>query len=223
MFRSVVLSLVVLVAIAGCLPTPLPELDAEHIEGHLVSEMPGGWRVRGPRIGVNPEQLGVFMDDLIARSGRSACILSVDAVNADWGTLMQDMSAERFRGKRVRFSGWVKAHRVSGWAGLWMGVDTNSLQDIAYDDMEGRPIRGTSDWQRYEVVLDVDPAAAVINFGIILHGKGQVWLDDCRFVIVDKTVPVTDEFPMGRPRTIAIPPRLYDTPVNMNFDAEFLQ
>lgn len=221
MFRRALISLVVLVTIAGCLPKPLPELDAEHVEGHLVSEIPEGWRVRGPQIGVNPEQLGVFIDDLVVRDGKSACILSVDAVNADWGTLMQDMSAERFRGKRVRFSGYVKAHRVSGWAGLWMGVDTQSQQDVAYDDMEGRPIRGTSDWRRYEVVLDVDPSAVIINFGIILHGKGQVWLDDCRFVIVDGSVPVTDQFQRARPRTLAIPSLVEDSPANLNFDEEF--
>ena len=213
----------VLLSTIACLPAPLPELDMEHIEGDLVSELPSGWRVRGPRLGVHPEQLGVFIDEKIARSGRSASLLSVDAVKADWGMLMQDVDATPYHGKRVRFGGYIRAHRVSGWAGLWMSVETASLEDIAYDNMEGRPIRGTLDWQRYDVVLDIDDNAIIISVGFVLHGKGQIWLDDASFTVVDDSVPVTDQFPIGHARTRKIPSRLYDAPVNLNFDEAFFE
>ena len=29
-------------------------------------------------------------------------------------------------------------------------------------------------------------------FGVMLNGKGQVWFDDLKFEIVDKSVPTTD-------------------------------
>jgi hypothetical protein len=222
--RYLTLTAVVLaIGLAGCLPKPLPRLDVEHIEGKLTSELPGGWRVRGPAIGVQPERLGVFTDEKIARSGNSVSLLSVDAVNADWGSVMQDIDATSYRGKRIRFSGYIRANTVSGWAGLWMSVETETREDIAYDNMEDRSIRGTSDWQQYAVVLDIDSDAVIISIGIALHGQGQVWLDDCAFEVVDESVSPTGTFTSSRPRTRAIPDRLYDAPANLTMDEEFFE
>ena len=54
----------------------------------------------------------------------------------------------------------------------------------AFDDMQDRPIRGTSDWTQYDVVLDVAPDAADVAFGLLLDGPGQVWIDDAKFEVV---------------------------------------
>ena len=207
---------------AGCFKPP-PQLDMEHVQGDLRSELPAGWKVRGPRVAVRPDALGVFTDYDIARSGRSASILSVDATHEDWGTLMQSIFADDYRGKRVRFSAWVKSFRVGTWAGLWVRVDTETLEGVAYDDMEGRAIEGTSEWTRYEVVVDVDEYAYAINIGVLLYGTGQVWIDDGSFEIVDDSVPVTDQFPMGSKHTYALPKRLFNEPVNLNFDEESIE
>jgi hypothetical protein len=208
--------------LCGCRP-PEPRLDAEHIQGRLVSELPAGWKVRGPRIAVRPEALGVFTEYEITRSGKSGCILSVDASSADWGTLMQSFYADDYRGKRVRFSGWLKTFRVDGSAALWMGVDTESLEEVAFDDMEDRIIQGTTDWTRYSIVLDVDEYAALINIGVKLYGTGQVWIDDCTFEVVDKGVPVTDQFPLGSKRRYELRRTLFYEPLNLNFDEETIE
>lgn len=39
------------------------------------------------------------------------------------GTLMQQISAQNYVGKRVRFSGFVKTKEVEGWCGLWFRID----------------------------------------------------------------------------------------------------
>ena len=198
-------------------------LDVDHVQGRLISQIPPGWKVRGPSASSRPMSLGVFVDYEISRSGKSACILSVDATSNEWGTVLQSFSADDYRGRRVRFSGWLKTFRVSGWAGLWMGVDTESLERVAYDDMEDRFVDGTTDWTRYSVVLDVDEFAAVINIGFKLHGRGQVWLDDCTFEVVGPDVSLTDQFPLGRrPRYIISRP-LFDGPVNLSFDEETIE
>jgi len=57
--------------------------------------------------------------------------------------------------------------------------------------MEDRPIKGTHDWTRYEIVLDVAPDAGSMLFGLLLHGAGKVWLDDVTFDVVDTRVPTT--------------------------------
>jgi hypothetical protein len=59
--------------------------------------------------------------------------------------------------------------------------------------MAKRAVKGTRDWKRYEVVLDVSESAEEIAFGILLSGKGQVWTDDLKFEVVGKEIATTGE------------------------------
>jgi hypothetical protein len=105
---------------------------------------------------------------------------------------MQMFAADSYRGKRLRMSGSVRADAVDGWAGLWMRVDGPQRETLQFDNMQDRPITGTRDWLRYEIVLDIPQQSTQIAFGVLLHGKGQLNLDAVRFEEVDTTVPVTD-------------------------------
>ena len=111
-------------------------------------------------------------------------------------TLMQNAKADFFRGTRVRMSGWVKANGVTDWAGLWMRVDgpdaRKTGRSLGFDNMENRPIKGTSGWTRYEIVLDIPPESVAIAFGILLVGGGEVWLDDVQFAKVGNNIPTTN-------------------------------
>lgn len=93
--------------------------------------------------------------------------------------------------KRVRFSAPVRAQGVLGWAGMWMRVDNAQGKPIAFDNMMGRPITGTRDWTRYEIVLDVAKEAAMIYYGILLSGPGEVWIGRATLEVVDASVPTT--------------------------------
>jgi hypothetical protein len=107
--------------------------------------------------------------------------------------MMQMFDAADYTGKRMRFSGWVKSETVASWAGLWMRVDGNGSpsRTLAFDNMQSRGIKGTTDWTRYEVVLDVPDDAKAIAFGILLDGEGKVWLSDVKFESVSLSVPTT--------------------------------
>jgi len=64
-------------------------------------------------------------------------------------------------------------------------------ESLAFDNMKERTITGTTDWQTYEVVLDVPAVATFICFGILVHGSDHAWLSDVRFEEVDEAVLVT--------------------------------
>ncbi len=122
----------------------------------------------------------------------SACLRSKEPVSAKFfGTLMQDFRADKYRGKRVRFSAFVKSEGIEGWAGLWMRVDKGNEGGVAFDNMQDRPIKGTTGWQKYEVVLDVPQDATRISFGVLLAGPGTVWLNGVNFEVVGSGVPTT--------------------------------
>jgi len=92
---------------------------------------------------------------------------------------------------RVRLSGWILAKTVTGWAGLWMRVDTVQQTGVAFDNMQCRAISGTTGWLQYEVVLDVEADASSVAYGILLADQGDVWLAGVRFDVVDACVPTT--------------------------------
>ena len=148
---------------------------------------PTGWSVAGS----HPADYEMGLDRVTRRSGKSSAVLRARTPTAaGFGTLMQQIDAADYRGRRVRLSGFSKAAAVAGWAGLWMRVD-GPRGVLAFDNMQSRPIKGTADWQRCEVVLDVPSAASAIWFGLLLTGPGQVWFDDLQVEGVDGTVPVT--------------------------------
>ncbi|HYI07736.1 MAG TPA: hypothetical protein VEK57_01590 [Thermoanaerobaculia bacterium] len=113
--------------------------------------------------------------------------------------LVQFVSAEPWRGKRVRLSGWLRTQDVATqWAGLWMRIDSETAPGLSFDNMPDRGPRGTTDWARYEVVLDVPKEAFEIYFGVVLLGNGTVWADDLLLEEVAKSVPVTGSPKKGK-------------------------
>ena len=134
---------------------------------------------------------------------RVAYLRCVAGKPSGFGTLMQMIGADEYRGNRVRFSGSVRAADVDGWAGLWMRVDGPVHgSSLAFDNMQQRPIKGGTDWQRYQVVLDVAPEARAIAFGILLSGSGEVDVADFGFETVAADVPTTDKQLPAQPQNL---------------------
>jgi hypothetical protein len=106
-----------------------------------------------------------------------------------WAGVMQYFSAEAYRGKRVRFEADVMTRDVSGWAGLWMRVDSQDNHGSAFYNSQDKPIKGTTGWQRRTVVLDVDGAGKTISIGLIGAGTGETWLRNLKFDVVGNDVP----------------------------------
>jgi hypothetical protein len=151
------------------------------------SAAPPGWSVAGS----HPSEYEMGLDRATRRSGGASAFLRGRAPTAaGFGTLLQEIDAVEYRGRRVRLSGFAKSSGVTGWAGLWMRVD-GPQGVLAFDNMQSRPIKGTADWKRCDVVLDVSSDASAIAFGLLLAGPGQVWFDDLQIEAVDSTVPVT--------------------------------
>lgn len=80
--------------------------------------------------------------------------------------------------------------------------------------MQTRPIKGSIDWARHEIVLDVPKESGDIAFGVLLAGTGQVWVDDFRFEVVGNDVPTTGGNPGQPPRR----PEAPEQPANLDFE-----
>ena len=118
-----------------------------------------------------------------------------------FGTLMQVIASDDFSGSRVQFSALIRTERV-GHAGLWLRIDGPSGQQLAFDNMQTRLIIGTTTWARHAIVLDVEPSARKIAFGLLLIGTGEARIADCALERVAPDVAITAPKPPTRPRSL---------------------
>jgi len=112
----------------------------------------------------------------------------------DFASIIQQINADNYRGKRVRFQAFLKTTEAVGeGAALWFRVDGADFHPVAFDNMSepDRMVRGTKDWKQYSIVLDVPTEAQILAYGALLTGRGQVWIDDASLEVVGKDVPET--------------------------------
>jgi hypothetical protein len=166
--------------------------------------VPPGWTIAGTA----PADYDVSVDNSTAPNGkRSALIIAKPGAKSDgFGTLMQVVAADDYRGARLKLSGYLRTESVNR-AQMWMRVDGANGKAVAFDNMDSRPVTGTTGWMRYDIVLDVPPDSVDIAFGFLLISRGKVWGNDFRFDKVGATVPVT----------VSGPP-LPRAPANLDFE-----
>jgi hypothetical protein len=171
--------------------------------GVTQAQVPPGWLVAGS----SPQDYDFSLDSSIPPNGHSALIAARSGVALQgFGTLMQVISAENYRGQHVRLSGYLKTYEATR-AQMWMRVDGPERKVLSFDNMDSRPITGTTDWKRYDVVLDVPTDSASIAFGFLLTRGGKVWGHDFGLEQVDASIPPT----------ASASPQLPKEPVNMDF------
>jgi hypothetical protein len=178
---TILLSAVAL--LAGCsldVDQPAPAKEATRLG------VPEGWG------GSYDSQAGVGLTTIDHHSGAAAVYLSGQADADRRAVLSQGIVPDNYLGSRVRLSAWVKSISIAGeYAGLWMRVDGPfSIQ--AFDNMQARPVLGTTDWHEVSIVLDVPPTAVGIIFGALFNARGTLIVDDISIEKVDSSVPVTD-------------------------------
>ena len=135
----------------------------------------------------------VDRDFVVTYAGKPSGRLTSVGECQSFGTMVQCIDPAAYAGRRIRFSAHVKARDVRDWAGLWMRVDGEGGcgTTLAFDNMNARPITGSRDWARYDIVLDVAKEAKSICLGILLQGQGKVWLSGVSLEAVNRAVPTT--------------------------------
>jgi hypothetical protein len=174
-----------------------------------------GWSLAG----TNPRAFAIGVDDDAPHGGRIASMRCMQSPCAGFGTLMQTFRADKYVGRRLRLSAWVRAEKA-GRADIWMRVDGVDAM-LTFDNMDNRLPRGTFGWRRQEIVLDVPDDALTISYGLILGGAGQAWVENFVFEIVDPRVKSTNLMrqatPIRNARTQDQVMRLPADPVNTDF------
>lgn len=158
-----------------------------------IGEAPKPWFKNGMQPAV--AECGGGVDSALEASGISNLTLKCDETVSGFVGVMQRIEPDPYRNRRLRFSALVKTENVEGWGGLWMRIDDVDKPGAAFDNMQNRPLKGTTDWTTYSVVLDTSSNAQGVFFGTLMSGKGQLWISDWRLEIVGTDVPTTSLTP----------------------------
>ena len=151
--------------------------------------LPAAWQITGSRA---PDYEAGLLPGITYEGNRVAQLRLRSALSecAGFGALVQTIAATRYLGRRICFSAMARTCEVTEWAGLWLRVD-GPLGMLALDNMFDRPLRGTTEWTRASIVLDVAHEATHLLFGALLSGAGAVDITRPRFEEVGEAVPAT--------------------------------
>jgi hypothetical protein len=91
-----------------------------------------------------------------------------------WVTLMKNVAAAPYAGKKVRIRVSVKSAGVTGKGELW-------ARSAAPHQPEDAPstttkLDATAEMKPYDVTIDVKDSARVVEYGVSLAGDGQLWV-----------------------------------------------
>ncbi len=95
------------------------------------------------------------------------------------GNLRQTIRARNYVGKQVRLSASIKTEGVETQALLYLsseGVEIHRVQE--------KTVQSPEAWTPYEVTLDVPNASIMLRFGVMLYGKGRVYMSDVKLDVV---------------------------------------
>jgi hypothetical protein len=172
---------------------------------NVTTTAPTGWWKNGSKT----ESYVVGVDKDKTHDGLpSGYVRSIEPSIDGFGGMMQMCDAHTFLGKRLRLSAWMKTENANdGGAHLWFRIDAKGGPMLGFDNMDRRPVKGTSEWKNYSIVLDVPASAGALAFGIFIDGTGQAWISGVKLEEVGPDVPTTN----------APEKKLPDAPVNLDF------
>lgn len=140
------------------------------------------------------------IDQSVRHGGISSLSIMVKSPEHEPGPVSKNVRSQELREGKVRLSGYIKTQDVMGGASLFIRVTGPQVEGkewfnlTAFDNMTDRAPSGTTDWTRYDLVVDVPKDVTGISFGTFLLGTGQMWVDDMKLEWVDKSVAATDQY-----------------------------
>jgi len=158
-------------------------------EAPPVGVMPGGWGGGPPGT--------IFADNQVFHGGQwSARIERHPDSPSNFSSITNSIPMD-FSGASIELHGFLRTEEVSDFVGLWMREDGDA-PGLAFDNMQARQLKGTTDWKEYSITLPVNPEAKQLVFGVLLSGTGKAWADDLQLLVDDR--PVWDA--PKRPETV---------------------
>jgi erythromycin esterase len=150
------------------------------------ARMPAGWWV-------GTSGYRALRDTAAVHGGSASLRMEYVPGATRFTTASQSVRVPSPRPRRVRIRGWIRTEGITrGYAGLWARVESDGEQPrtLAFDNMGGRGVTGTTPWAVYEIDLPLDSAVRV-SLGVLHNGDGTAWFDDLEIAFDGKPLAPT--------------------------------
>ncbi|MCC6490755.1 MAG: hypothetical protein IT364_24930 [Candidatus Hydrogenedentes bacterium] len=167
----------------GVEQTPPPKPVSGEVPGRLLQ----GWSQAGTNHTGYSTGYVLTVDGI---RGEAMFIRSTAPAPEGVSTVMREVPAGSFRGRRVTLSGSIRSEDVAGWAGMWLRIDGSAGEPLGFDNMQGRPIKGTNPAEQFTITLDVPSEASKLAYGVLLTGAGVVWFNEPKLTAEGRAMAV---------------------------------
>jgi C-terminal processing protease CtpA/Prc len=142
--------------------------------------MPKGWTIH------TQSGYSVSLDSVNVKSGKYSIVIESTGAYVNAAQSIALVFPNNYTGEKITLSGYMKTENVDGgFAGLAM--QAGSKISIDWMDKNGR--LGTTDWEKYEVTLDLDPSQnREIIIGGLFGDQGKMWMDELQVTIDGKNI-----------------------------------
>ena len=155
-----------------------------------LTNWPGKWTTTGSA----PQNYEMGGDPSVAHgSAAGGYIRAKPGAAKGFGALATWCVPSNFIGKRVRLSAFVRTEAVEGAAALFLSASGAHDSMLGFDNMDDRPIKGTTGWTRYEAVVDVPSGTTILGYGFFVDGAGAAWIDGVTLEPVGPEVALTGQ------------------------------
>lgn len=145
-------------------------------------KLPSGWFIAGSK--PSCYEMGI---DTTVKGPDSSNVASIKCIKKTkgFGTLMQQCLPGKYKGKKLKVSARLKLKDVKDWAGIWFRTDINNPYTVlSFNNMQDKHLNGTVNWTEYSFEIDVPEETEMINYGALLVGTGQIWMDNFKLEII---------------------------------------
>lgn len=144
-----------------------------------------GWEISGNA----RTRYCVTEDPAVTRAGHPTLRLAPTSESGGYATFMRLVDAEPLVGKRIRITAFLRTEGASGRANIWARVTGRTApRNPALQSDVAITLPADSDWQRHELLVDVEPAHQ-LHHGVGLDGPGRLWIDEPTLEVVGDIPP----------------------------------
>jgi len=157
-------------------------LDLDKVLGFQMppaGDMPGGWKGGPPGT--------IFLDNQVVHAAQWAVRIERKSGSPYHFSSFADCIQMDFSGSSIELRGFLRTENVQGFTGLWLREDADGAP-VAFDNMAGRNLHGTTGWTQYSINLPYKPEAQKLVFGALLAGTGKVWISNLQLLVDGKPV-----------------------------------
>ena len=158
---------VILLAAPLSADAPLPVPANLNFEAGVSGVPPSGWTI-------SPLSEGVLAETMIegcAEGSKCGRLVRKDT-GEGYSAMVEVVRADSYRGKRIRLQGTLRLASGTGRAILYLQVNRSGSEHASFTGKAAE-----SAWRRDELLADVPKDAETIQFGFVVAGPAEAWLD----------------------------------------------